>query len=106
MEIEPNLSRLDWVALSVEGDVEEAGRVQGLTSREERLKLDEWSYNGCADEYLPDKRVPVPPSPGFQRLCAIMEQDIAEPDPVILADARLNWRATWAVDTTDEESCG
>lgn len=67
------LSRMDWVDLSMEGAVEDAFRVQGLTSRDERLKLDEWSYANSAHDELPDTRVPVPPSPGFERLAAKME---------------------------------
>lgn len=89
------MNREDWVALSLDGEVDEAFRVQGLTSIESRLTLAEWSFQETED-LLPLKPTPRTECPGFERLAAIMDivpTEIETIEPTLIAPAQT---AAWA----------
>lgn len=81
----------DWVELSISGDLDTAARVQYRQSIEARTNM---PTVGDAEDYLPIKRIPASPCPGFERLDAIMSIPADEPEKD-LVDYKPIWSGVW-----------
>lgn len=89
----------DWFELSLAGDLDAANRVQYRQSIEAHTNM---PTVGDAEDYLPIKRVPPPPCPGYERLDAIMSISVDEQEKD-LATYRPVWSGAWGHTPANEE---
>lgn len=84
----------DWFDLSLAGDLDNCHREQYGSALDARMNLLP-SIKEDLEDFLPDKRVPAPPCPGFDRLDAIMSIPMDEPEND-LATYKPTWSSGWA----------
>lgn len=83
----------DWVEQSLAGDLDTANRIQYREAIAARTDLP--TVKEALEDYLPDKRVPAPPCPGFERLAKVMDIKADEPEED-LATYKPVWSSSWA----------
>jgi len=86
----------DWVDASLAGDLDESLRAQYNSALDARLGGVRATVEEVPEDYLPDKRVPAPPCPGFERLDKIMSIPMDEPECINLATYKPVWSGGWA----------
>lgn len=92
----------DWVEASIAGDLDVANRIQYRHAIAARTDLP--TVKEELTDFLPLRRIPAPPCPGFDRLDAIMSI-VPDPPEETLATFKPTWSSTWlaALDQMNEE---